>query len=195
MSPCRGRSGDVDMGKSKANRDLSPKKVALLLQIGPKAAEAGPICPDTVKAELLRDRLANHLPSQGLAGRQLLACLRDLRDILVSSIGESIERVLLAPETPIEALRRVKEYGASLSRSAQSEAERDTANVIYYGAIASALVFHGRRITQFKLEDLELAFTTLSDLSWLPRDLAGHFREAVCSCKRICGRGKTAKHG
>ncbi|MBP8303132.1 MAG: hypothetical protein KBE04_03280 [Phycisphaerae bacterium] len=178
------------MGKKKAHKGLSPDKVARLLQIGPDAAEAGAISPDTVKAELLRDRLANHLPAQGLTDRQLLACLKDLREILVWSAEDSIEKVLLAPDTPVEALRRIKEYGVSLSRSAQSDPERETANVVYYGAIASALVFHCRRITEFTSEDLELAFTTLSGLPWLPRGLSGHFKKAVGSC-RGWARGKT----
>lgn len=194
INPFPGPVDDIGMCAHETDRGLSPKKVARLLQIGPDPTESGPISPDTVKAELLRDRLVGRLPAEGLAGRQLLSCLDDLRRIVISCTGDSIEGHLLTSDTPIEALRRVKEYGASLSRSAQTEADRDAANVIYYGAIASALVFHGRRITDYKLEDLEWAFTTLSGLSWLPRGLVGHFKQAASSCKRSCGRKKTPRH-
>jgi hypothetical protein len=185
--------GILGMGKDETDRGLTPKKVALLLKIEPDAAEAGLISQETVKAELLRDRLANHLPAEGLARRQLLNCLEDLQQILISSAGQSIERYLLAGDTPIETLRKIKEYGAALSRSAQSEAEQETANVIYYGAIASAVIFQGKRITQFKLQDLAKAFDALSIMPWLPPSLAGHFRQAMDSCRRLSGQAETPK--
>jgi hypothetical protein len=176
----------ADMGTEKTNSDLNPRKVALLLKIGSGGAEEnGPaVSPETTKAELLRDRLANRLPTESLAMRQMLAHLGELYNALSSASGGSIEQWLLDRGSGIDVLQRIKEYGAALSRSSLSEVEQETANVIYYGAIASALVFHGRRITEFKLDDLSLAFDTLSNLSWLTPGLAGHFRLAMEFCQR-----------
>ncbi len=179
------------MDKEQIGGSLTPGKVARLLRIGPEPAEAGLVPPETTKAELLRDRLAHRLPAEGLAARRLLACLADLREEILSSTDQAIEQCLLASGTPIETLTRIKDYGAALSRASQSEAEQETANVIYYGAIAAALIFHARRITEFKLADLEGAFMTLSGVSWLPPSLAGHFRQAMDCCRRLGQRGET----
>jgi hypothetical protein len=181
------------MGNENIEENLTPGKVARLLRIGPGPAEAEPIPPETIKAELLRDRLANRLPAEGLARRRLLARLDDLREEILSSTDQSIEQCLFASDTPIETLTRIKDYGAVLSRSAQCEAEQETANVIYYGAIAAALIFQARRITDFKLADLERAFATLSGVSWLPANLAGHFRQAMDCCRRLSPHAEMAQ--
>jgi hypothetical protein len=181
------------MGKEQIAGSLTPGKVARLLRIGPEPAEAGLVPPETIKAELLRDRLAHRLPAEGLVARRLLACLADLREEILSSTDQSIEQCLFASDTSIETLTRIKDYGAVLSRASQSEAEQETANVIYYGAIAAALIFHARRITEFKLADLEGAFTTLSGVSWLHPSLAGHFRQAMDCCRRLGEQGEMAQ--
>jgi len=182
------------MGMEKINGGLSPRKVALLLKIGasdPKDTDQ--TSPEEARAELLRDRLANRLPADSLAVQQLLAHLGELYNTFSSASGESIERRLLDRGTEIDTLRRIKEYGAALSRSAQSTVEQETANVIYYGAIASVLIFHGRRITDFKLEDLQGAFTTLSGMPWLPPALAGHFKQAVQFCRQSRGQAERSR--
>jgi hypothetical protein len=178
------------MGQEEKDSGLTPRKVALMLKIGADPSEAEPVAPEMAKAELLRDRLAGRLPSEGLARRQLLASLEDFRQIVMQSEGPSMGQCLLAHDTPLKVLRRIKEHGAALSRSALSDIEHETANVIYYGAIASALIFHRKRITQFKRDDLQGAFAALAVLSWLPPSLAEHFRQAVQSC---AGLGERAE--
>jgi hypothetical protein len=75
----------------------------------------------------------------------------------------------------------MKNYGRRLSEQARTESEHHTANVVYYAAIASALVFHEQRITSFSNKELKLSFTLLGKAKWIPSDLSRLFRKAVLS--------------
>jgi hypothetical protein len=176
---------EMSMGKDEMKPGLSPRKVALLLKIGSgDQNEAEQLPPEKARAELLRELLAKRLPADDLAVHQLVAHLGDLCNSLNSALGEPIDRQLLDRTTGVDTLRRIKEHGAMLSRTAQRDVEQETANVIYYGAIASALVFHGRQITEFRLGDLQAAFATLSCLTWIPPELARLFEQALEFCRR-----------
>ena len=80
-------------------------------------------------------------------------------------------------------LEKVKQYGARLSRAAQSEDEEQTANVIYYAAIAASVMFLGEKITEHSYTDLERSFSTLSKVSWITNELRRHFSKAASVCQ------------
>lgn len=156
---------------------LSPKKVVDLLRIGSDTSSTSSD-PEQEKAELLCNRLNEKLPVSASSSRKLAKKQGQMRRTIDALAGEPIGKLLQDPKTDMTLLRKAKNYGRGLSEQARTEAEHHTANVIYYAAIASALVFHNQRITNFSNKDLELSFTLLSKAKWIPSDLTGLFRKA-----------------
>lgn len=160
------------MADPKTTFGLTPKSVASLLKLGSEPPDA-----NREEADLLRDRLAGQLPSGDLAAEGLVG--RVIRSVSGNTLGDHI----LAKKPTMAVLRRIKEYGAELSRSAQSEAERHTANIVYYAAIADALIWHHEKISDFSVEDLRKSFSALGELPWLEPSVAELFRQAVQACR------------
>ena len=77
---------------------------------------------------------------------------------LMMEWSESIRNLLVNPTTDIQLINKIKEHGKILSQKAQVDIEHDTANAIYYAAIAHALVCHNLKITKFSYEELEKSF-------------------------------------
>jgi len=96
--------------------------------------------------------------------------------------GKAAGDLLLDPGTDPAVLHVVKAQGKQAVRQAASEASRQAGIVLYYAAIASALVHHGRRISSFSLPELVRSFQTLVLKQWLPDSLADLFRQALCRC-------------
>ena len=64
-----------------------------------------------------------------------------------------------------------------------TEADQATATVVYYAAIASALLFHQRRITEHTYDKLEKAYGDLEQKDWIPSELKELFRKAKAACQ------------
>jgi hypothetical protein len=165
------------MDKESTAFGLSPKKVVDLLRIGSDPRPTSRV-PERVKAELLRNRLSETLPVSSSSSGKLAKEQGQMRRMIDTLASDPIGKILQNPKTDINLLRKTKNHGRRLSEQAKTESEHHTANVIYYAAIASALVFHNQRITRFSSKDLETSFTLLGKAKWIPSDLSSLFRKA-----------------
>ena len=68
--------------------------------------------------------------------------------------------------------------------SAKSEAEHDAATAVYFAAIASALLFHDRKITTFSYKSLDESFSKLINEKWIVKDIAELFDRACRVCRQ-----------
>lgn len=176
------------MAKHSTIFGLSPKKMTELLHIGGDEHnyEKG-ISAEQKKAELLLDRLTEPL----LLERSLSKLLPAIPSLMSGAIDiedkEPIGDLLRNPEADISLLMKVKNYNNKLSKSSGSEVECDIAVALYYGTIASALVFHDKKISKFSYKNLELAFSSLIDKSWMTAELVTLFtkaRQISCSSSK-----------
>ena len=163
---------------------LSPGKLANLMKIGSDAKDSdNRISPEQEKAELLYDRLADLLPLDSAAPGSLPVIPDGLSNVLRQQCNEAVGEILQNPKSDILVIRRIKEYYNELSEHTDSKNERDVAIVIYYAAIAVALVFHKEKISRFSCRKLERSFSSLIDKSWVPTDLIKLFTEAGEVCR------------
>ena len=162
---------------------LSPEKMAELLRMGTEEYEHAKTSAEQKKAELLVDRLAELLPLDSA----VMKLLPDISSLLTGVMGEcggkSIGDLLQNPEVEISVLRKIKNYNNDLSKCAKSKIDRDIAVVLYYGSVASALVFHNKRISRFSYKNLERSFSSLMGKSWMTVDLVRLFSKALEICR------------
>lgn len=163
---------------------LSPEKIVELLRMGADEHNyEKAISAEQKKAELLVDRLAEPLLLDPSVTKLLSAIPSLLSGAMDICGGEPIGDLLQDPEVEISVLRKVKNYNNKLSKSGESEIERDIAIVLYYGAIASALVFHNKKISRFSYKNLERSFSSLIDRSWVTIELVTLFTKAREICR------------
>ena len=172
------------MDKKPTTFGLTPAKLADILSVCSDTSEAGnEIDPEQEKAELLHDLLAETLPFELPKKKLPKGVLYHLTQIPGVIIGEPIRNLLNNPQTNIVLLKKVKDYSKKLSQCADSEAKHDTANVIYYAAIACALLFHDKKITKFSHEELRDSFSIFSKTQWVSPDLSELFDKASKYCQ------------
>jgi len=134
------------------------------------------------KTELLQDRLSETLLSGSLKDSPLSKELTHLCHISGIAAGETIRQLLANPTTDMQLINKIKEHGKILSQNAKTEAEHDTANALYYAAIAHALVYHNTKITKFSYDELEKSLNVFIDKDWISKDLSELFKKAVKYC-------------
>ena len=83
----------------------------------------------------------------------------------------------------LATLKRIKTYATESSRAASSPVDQEPAHVLYYAAIARALLSHDQRITAFSLEELGRSFVQFSKLPWLTTALMQLFAQAGKTCR------------
>ena len=136
------------------------------------------------KTELLQQRLAQALPSDTRTIESLPKILGKLRQAISSVASEPIGKLLLNPKTELKLIKQVKAYAKSLSKNAQGESEYQTASMIYYCALAHALVFHNKKITRYTYDELGESFSYLTRETWIPNDLLGLLTKAKQHCEQ-----------
>ena len=173
------------MDKEPTAFGLSSEKLTHLLKIGSDINESDTqLALDQEKAELLHDRLDATLPPDPATMKALPKVPGGLRNTLGVLASEPIGQLIQEPKTKVEVIKNIKDYNKKLSQSADCEVAYETTSVVYYGAIASGLVFHDRKITNFSYKELERSFGVLSKKKWIPLDLRGLFRKASQYCKK-----------
>lgn len=169
------------MDKESTTFGLDSEKLAKLFEIG-EGEQTQSISDSDRKAELLHDILAEAVPLSDFAQHKL----DKLKQTIDALSSESVGKLLLDPETNIALIRQIKDYGRKLSSRAESKAERHVSNTIYYGAIASAMIFHKVRITRFSNAYLAESFHKLADQQWIPEHLRSLFAESRKQCQEQC---------
>ena len=176
------------MSKETTAFGLSPDKLAQLLSIGSDSGQdKNEMNQEQKKTELLHDRLAEPLPFGRTTIEKLTKIPISFGDSIGAVAGDSIGELLKNQQTELSTLRKIKDFSKKLSKRANTTAEHDTANTMYYAAIASALVFHKKRITKFSYKDLEHSFSVFNKAMWIPSNLKELFRKAHQYCQSKIG--------
>ena len=89
---------------------------------------------------------------------------------------------LLDPDTQPFILTLIKELAKEEVLVAKSGEARDTAKALYYGALASALVFQKKTISTQNQDELRVAFAHLAQAPWVRQDLVKLFDQAHAAC-------------
>jgi len=106
--------------------------------------------------------------------------------------GKSLCNVLLSPQPDLDLLRTIKDCSKTLSNSLDSELDTALATTIYFAALASALVFHSRKISQNTYGKLDDSFTLLREKPWMAQELADLFSQARHICQSNGAGNETA---
>ncbi|UCH58460.1 MAG: hypothetical protein JSV61_09575 [Anaerolineales bacterium] len=160
---------------------LGPNKLHDLLRICSEAStEEEQTDSDQRKAELLQDMLAETLPVEAFTG-SLSKQMTTLCQAFGISSEESVGNLLSNPKTDVNLIRAIKDYFKK--KSTKSQDEHDVVNLIYYSAIACALVNHNLKITKYSHHDLHKAFTIFTNVQWIPPVLSGLFGRACEYCQ------------
>lgn len=99
--------------------------------------------------------------------------------------GQTVQELLLGETTSLAGLSSLKDYAEELARSGVPRVKRAAATVLYYAAIASALIFQNARIAKQSYRELREAYTKLGQKSWIPSELKEMFREAGNMCQEL----------
>lgn len=179
--------------KEETTYGLSPKQLARLLAMGKRGAHAqNGSAPSPTPAELLQDILSSELPLDPTSPDSLPALLNWPSHKVLAASGQTVGNLLSNPKTDLGILIALKDYGKALARRGGPEAKQVAATALYYAAIASALVFHDRRITQLSYEKLHKAYAEFEQKPWGSPELKHLFREARAICQK---RSRTAAGG
>ena len=160
---------------------LGRDQLADLLRVGLEH-EASETDRDRSVASVLEAKLASTLPLDISVADSLPAVLGRPCDALAGYRGRSTADLLLDPRADADALVTLKDYAKELVKRSRSEVTTTVATVLYYAAIASALVLHDIKITDHDYRQLERSFAELADEPWLP----GHLQALVAGARRIC---------
>ncbi len=152
--------------KEETTYGLSPDRLAKLLALGLEdKKDQDELEEGQTAAELLEDMLSNKLPPEEVLGSD-----------------KTIGSLILDAETDLSVLETMKDYGKGLVRRSDSETGKAAATAIYYGSIASALVFHQRKISRHSFEKVAEACADLEEEPWIPSGLKDLFRKARTVC-------------
>ncbi len=153
---------------------LSPEQLVQLLAMGldQKDKRTGNEASRT-KCDILQDMLMGELPLDPAVPESLPAVLKGPCEELSAVAGQTMSQLLLNPQTDLAAIRTLKDYGKALSRRGAQEPEHAAAIVVYYAAIASALVFCGQRITRHSYGTPHEAYARLGKEPWVSSELRG----------------------
>lgn len=175
--------------KDETTNGLSPRQLARLLAIGVEGMHAQDN-PGSRRSpeEILQNMLSGELPLDPAIPDSLPDVLNWPSDKILAAAGRSMSDLLLNSSTDLTVLETLKDYAKELARRGGPEAKQAAATVIYYAAIASALVFRNQKITEHSYEHLCKAYGQLEDKPWIPSELKALFRKAYAVCQRQKGK-------
>jgi len=172
------------MKKKSTTFGLTTEKLSNLLKVCAESSNKDvDMETENKKTELLQDRLSETLLSGSLKDSPLSKELTHLCHISGIAAGETIRQLLANPTTDMQLINKIKEHGKILSQNAKTEAEHDTANALYYAAIAHALVYHNSKITKFSYVELEKSLSMFIGKEWISKDLSELLKKAVKYCQ------------
>ena len=156
----------------------TPDGLAQILGLGVGADVGADQTPDAVRACLLKARLAEAVPDAPSQGSRSAPVTRSRA---LPRLGR-LDRLLLSAGTDLSVLSRIKDEAKEASRDV-SDTERDVWLIVYFAAIAGALLFHNEKITTHDYADLAGHFGSLIEKRWMAPRLAGQFAEAQKACR------------
>jgi hypothetical protein len=173
------------MDKDSSTFGLKPDKLAQLWNMGNKMdQDKSEEIDDQTKADLLCDRLAQKIPFDHVVAHLLPKALAQVCKDIQPFTGNSYGILINDPLTDVTVLKKIKDNNKKLSHHISSDAEYDVIMVIYYAAIASALVYHDQLITSFSYGHLNGKFNSLLENTWLTSDIRDLFQKALNCCNQ-----------
>jgi len=173
------------MDRESKDIELTGEQKTRLLSLGLDSEPAED--EEEKKADLLYDVLSRPLPVDTSVVNSLPTALRGFCKRLSSVAGEPLGDLIQNPERGISVIEVIKEYAKQSGTSAKSEIESDIFLVIYYGAIANALLFHNQKITEHSYKDLEQFFCSFTQKDWVLDELTELFKKAQEYCREKLG--------
>lgn len=173
------------MKEDKTAFGLSPEKLVEFMRLGEGEEQSQPkkaINED--KTRLLGDRLRAPLPFGYRGADRVSALAKQLYEETLILAGRTIGDLIMNPETDPVVLGDVKDYAKYQSEIADSEAEKETAIVVYYHAIASALVYHDQKITTYSYRELDKFFSLMMSKKWILPKIHNMFNKAQRICRQ-----------
>ena len=162
--------------------NMGPKQLADMLGVALEAGEADSPDPVEMTAELLRNKLDGPLPPDPTAAAKPPSALDNIYNRLAPQSQRSLGEALVEPKTSLGTVLRIKDYAKQTAAQDRPKAQRNVATIVYYAAIASALLFHSRKITTYSYDAIAITLATLIDKPWIPQVLVEHLKAA----RRIC---------
>jgi hypothetical protein len=130
------------------------------------------------RGDLLCDLLRRPLPAPGTVchGDSLPTriCSGELRSVF----GPPVRELLLDPRIDLATLKQIKDMAKKQGEQSASAAEKDAFLVVYFSAIARALILHGERITRHTTQDLTRFFNSYAKCTWVASELSTIFGQA-----------------
>ena len=139
-------------------------------------------CAEENLAEMLRGELAEVMPGGSLLFPAVSEISVNRQSDMTTLAGQSLQQILLSPDSSIDQLQLIKEAGKHLTITSVSEAERAVATTIYHAAIARCLLLHNKKITKHPYEKLDESFALLIEKNWM----AGELVELFSDARRVC---------
>jgi len=171
--------------KEETTYGLSPKHLARLLAIGLEKNDGENKLRDTpTPAEELQEILSRKLSLDPATPGSIPAILNRPCGELLPASGRSMGNALLDPATDLAIIRTLKDCGKQLVRRSDTKSKQAAATVIYYAAIASALVFHRQKISRHSYEKLNEAYAQLPEKPWIATELKDLFKKAQEICEK-----------
>jgi len=168
----------------KSTYGLKIEQLADLFSVGAEEENhVDDVGDDKAVGDLLRNQLTNTLPKDSFLLDSVLMMMGRLGCDVRPLAGKSLAEVLLNPKSDIGLLQAIKDYSKQLSCTSIREAETAVATTIYYAALASSLIYHDKKITQYSYETLDASFTALIEKKWMTPELVGLFSNARRTCQ------------
>lgn len=164
---------------------LDPKRIGRLFGITFDSHTQDIAGPDDSTSGLLQACLAATASAETEGTGSWPGVIATLQEDPGFDPGRSLGDVLMDPTSDLDAVRKIRRYAKRRASREDSEAERNVATTIYFAAIASALLFHGVKITTYPYETLEASFNKLIAKRWMPAELAQFFVKAREACRRM----------
>jgi hypothetical protein len=171
------------MDKDSTTFGLKPGKLAQLWNIGDNADQDKNEENDN-QTKRLRDRLAEKISLDKIVAQILPKAFAQVCKEIQPFTGNSCGVLLNDPLTDITILEKIKDNHKKLAQHLNTDTEYEVITAIYYAAIASALVYHDRKITSFSYDHLNDKYNSLLQNTWLTPDLRNLFQKAAAVCGR-----------
>jgi len=171
------------MTKDPTTDGVAPERLARLLKMA-KNNQTGQNEEADINeiSESLSSLLASHLPIRDAVTQSLSGIIQKVYKELVPLSDKTLELLLRDPVTSVTAIRHIKTYLKEKVKTTVASAEREAATVVYYLAIAHALVYHDECITGLSYSNLMRSFQELILNDWLKTDFIDLFKKAIIKC-------------
>jgi len=161
---------------------IRPDQLAEMLGVALEADKADREDTIELTARALQLKLDGPLPPDPAAAARLPSLLDNIYKELVPGGRRSLGEALVDPKTDLSTILRIKDHAKQSASEKLPPARHTVAITIYYAAIASAMLFHDRKITTYSHETLAEGIGKLLGNPWMPEPMIEHLKNARKAC-------------